>query len=353
MRKKLISLATASLLTIALAVPAWAHDGWSQTNTPIVGSGEVSYVELLFGNHSNEHSSYRIDGNWNMDNSKVYVMTPAGKKMDISNTAFFTGEVKEVTNPKTNNYYVASFSSSTPGAYVITVEGDSIFKHGDVASRTFRSAKSFVAVGDIPTLQRMQYLKGFNKQVSPDRAEFIPKFNPAAVTPNQTVPVQLLLKGKPMANTEVSLIRRSTSDAQHFKTDTNGVVSFLTGPADYYLLRAKPATDEKVAGQYDSTNYEATMTFTVQKGDNVLPVETSNALPRIFVNGKSIHAPGLGWVDGSVAVDSSFIQDNIKSNYIGTGTVGLRSAAEALGATVEYLAPVAGTRPSVYIYTSN
>jgi hypothetical protein len=140
LRKWFCSLGLALALTAA-AVPASAHDGWSQTNTPIVGMGEVSYVELLLGNHSNHHASYRIEGKWSTQTSKVYVTTPSGQKADISDTLFYTGEEKETEDPGKNNYYVASFSSSKPGAYIISAEGDSVFKNGDNASRTLRSAK--------------------------------------------------------------------------------------------------------------------------------------------------------------------------------------------------------------------
>ncbi|WP_199624146.1 DUF4198 domain-containing protein [Paenibacillus alkalitolerans] len=350
MRKTFLSIIVSAFL-LMFAVPAWAHDGWSQTNAPIAPAGEVTYVELMLGNHSNHHASYRIDGKWSPETTKVYVMTPAGKKADITGTLFYTGEVTETDSPEMNNYYVASFSSSTPGAYIVSVEGDSIFKHGDVASRTLRSAKSFVAVADIPVMQRVSNLKGFSKPASSDRAEWIPQFNPAAVKPNQTVSVQLLLKGKPLADTEAALIRRSTSDSQSLKTDANGVVTFAAGPADYYLLRAKPATDEKEEGKYDKTNYEATMTFIVQNGSVSLKAETVNPLPVVHVGGKEVEANGLALSGGTLLADAEFIRSHVNPNYEGSGSVGVRQAAEQSGFAVEYFPAVGGQRPAVYIYT--
>jgi uncharacterized GH25 family protein len=351
MRKKASFLA-AMALTLTMAMPALAHDGWSQTNTPIIAPGEVSYVELLFGNHSNHHASYRIEGRWSTDSTKVYVTSPNGTKTDISSTLFYTGEEKEVTEPGKNNYFVASFSSSSLGAYIVSVEGDSIFKHGEVASRTLRSAKSFVAVSDIPTVERVKLLKGFSKPVSPDRAELIPLFNPVAVTPGHEVAVQLQLKGKPLANAEITVIRRSTSDSQIIKTDANGKATFKTGPADYYLLRAKPTTDEKVTGQYDSTNYEATMTFTVQNGKHVFPQAARQSLPIVYVNGQPVDVKGLKIVNGKAMVPASFIQSALSAAYKGTGSVELRKTAEQLGASVEYLSPVGVLPPSVIIQTA-
>lgn len=134
-QKKGVSFVFAAFLTFAMAVPVFAHDGWSQTHSPIIAQGEVSYVDLLFGNHSNEHKSYRIAGQWSPDTSKIYVTTPAGKKIDITSTRYYTGEAAAETAPAVNNGFIASFSSSSPGAYIITAEGDSVFKSATTASR--------------------------------------------------------------------------------------------------------------------------------------------------------------------------------------------------------------------------
>lgn len=352
MKKKLASLAIASLLLVGSAVPAFAHDGWSQTNTPIIASGEVSYVDLMLGNHSNHHSSYRIAGTWSKDSTKVYVTTPAGKKAEITSTLFYTGEEKEDDNAGINNGYVAKFSASAPGAYIISAEGDSIFKNAEVSSRTLRSAKSFVAVSDLPLAQRVQSLKGFSAQVTPDRAELVPQFNPAAITPEQKVQVQLLLKGAPLADTDVSIIRRSSSEAQMVKTDAKGMVSFKTGPADYYLLRAKPATDEKKEGQYGSTNYEATMTFIVQNGSSFAVPGKANGTPTIYVNGKIAEAKGLQVQNGTTYVDAAFIRDHIQADFKKTGKVSLRSTVESHGGKVEVLNAVGEQRAAILIFTN-
>ncbi len=268
---KYIIMMVLTLFIILFSSTAVAHDGWSQTNTPIIEVGEVSFVELLFGNHSNDHASYRIDGTWNPDNTSIYVTAPNGEKINISDTLFYTGELQDTPDSRlgVNNYYISSFSSSLPGAYIISVEGDQVFAHGDVASRTLRSAKSFVAVSEVPTMSYVQIFEGFDQQVNQDRAELVPLFNPAAITPDEEVSVQFLMKGEPKANTEISVIRRSTSESQTFTTNNDGIINFKTGPADYYLLRAKPSSDESVEGEFDQTYYEATMTFQVQNGNGL------------------------------------------------------------------------------------
>ncbi|MCI3922744.1 DUF4198 domain-containing protein [Paenibacillus sp. TRM 82003] len=349
--KKVLSLLLASAASLSMALTASAHDGWSQVASPIVASGETSYVELLLGNHSNEHKSYRIDGNWNPDTTKAYVVTPTGKKADISGTMFYTGEVSDTDNPRLNNGYVASFSASSPGAYIVSVEGDSIFAHGGVASRTLRSAKSFAAIADVPLLQRVKDLRGFGQAVATDRAEWVPLFNPAATVPGQEVSAQLMMKGEPLAGIEAALIRRSTSDAETFVTDENGVVTFVTRSADSYLLRAKPATEEKVEGKYDSTNYEATMTFAVQNGKTTVAGSPASALPLVYVDGVEVSAKGLAFANGALAVDAEWLRSDVDADVAGADAVSLRAAVEAAGGIVEYFPAVGAVRSVVYVYT--
>jgi uncharacterized GH25 family protein len=345
-KKKFAAIALVALMTFGITATALAHDGWSQTNTPIIAQGEVSYVDLLFGNHANEHSSYRITGQWSKDTSKVYVTTPVGKKVDITSTMFYTGEAATETAPAVNNGYLATFSSSAPGAYIISVEADSIYK----TTRTLRNAKSFVAVSDIPTLERIKLLKGFSREINSDRAEWVPVFNPAAITPGEQVSVQLLLKGKPLVDTEATLIQRSNSKAQKLKTNAEGIISFKTGSADYYLLRAKPNTDEKKDGEYGATSYEATMTFTVQNGSVKLPYSKVQPVPYVYVNGKLATTPGLSIKAGSTFADAAFIKQYVDATYASDQPGALRTIVESLQGSIEYLPAVGDTRAAVLIY---
>lgn len=349
LRKSIAGAAIAAVLAIGATVPASAHDGWTQTNTPIAAPGQTTYVELMLGNHSNDHKSYRIAGQWSPDTTKVYVTTPAGVKADITGTRFYAGESATETEPAVNNYFVASFKSAVPGAYIVSAEGDSVFKHGETASRTLRSAKSFAAVADIPVAARVKALQGFARQVSPDRAELIPLFNPAAVHPGQEIAVQLLLKGEPLPDTGVDVIRRSTSEAVELVTDQDGIVKLEAGAADYYLVRAKPSAAEGKEGEYSVTNYEATMTFTVQNETPDLPGSPSNAAPLIYVNA-DLFLTGSKLVGGTTMVDASFVREHIDPEFKGEGMTSLRAAAEAAGLNVEYFPAAGANRAAVAVY---
>ncbi|QKS69777.1 DUF4198 domain-containing protein [Paenalkalicoccus suaedae] len=259
MRKR--SAALLSALLISMTTPALAHEGWTQTHTPIVESGENVYVELFFGNHTNDHASFRIEGTWNADDTDVTVHTPSDEEVDISDTIFYMGESTELGNA--NNYHVASFAAIDSGIYTITAERDSLFGE----KRTLRSAKSFAAIHDLPTFNGVLDLEGYENAVSPDRAEFIPMFNPTAVAADEEVEVQLVRQGEPVIGVDVSIVQRSTGEAQTAVTDEDGAARFTIGDADIYLVRATEELEEAGDG-YATLAYEATMTFAAQNALN-------------------------------------------------------------------------------------
>src|SRR6185436_2774462 len=52
-----------NLFTIAaafLAAPAFAHDTWVQTNTNVVRTGDAVHVDLMLGNHGNDHRDFKL-----------------------------------------------------------------------------------------------------------------------------------------------------------------------------------------------------------------------------------------------------------------------------------------------------
>ncbi|WP_232735865.1 DUF4198 domain-containing protein [Alteribacter populi] len=254
----MVTIPVVCLTLLFLATNVFAHNGWSQTNSPIVEKGQHSYVELLFGNHSDDHTSYRIDRKWDLNDSEVKVTSPSLEEQTITDSFFYLGEEKEVDAERlgVNNYYAGSFQAIEEGIYIISAEGD--FTYGDEEEPTLRSAKSFVAVSDCPQIANVRDYKGYDVHVTPERAEIVPFFNPAVMTPDQSVTAQVLLKGEPVADAEVAVIRRSDSSDLRLKTDENGKFTWETGEAEYYLIRVE------LEGNEDE--YEATMTYTVQEG---------------------------------------------------------------------------------------
>jgi uncharacterized GH25 family protein len=349
LKKSLLAVLTLVMIWTS-ATSVFAHDGWTQTSAPIVETGEVAFVDILMGNHSNEHRSYRIDGQFST-NSNVFVTTPAGQKVDITSTRFYTGE-PDSTN-KVNNGFIASFVAQSPGTYIVTAESDGTRTSSGVTTRTLRNAKSFVAAADLPVVARVKPLTGFSRVINSDRAELIPLFNPASLTAGQNVSVKLLLKGSPLADTEVSIVRRSiNTEVQTVKTNADGIASFSIGAADYYLFRSKPVTTEAEEGKYTGINYETTMSVRAQNAKTSF-VSSANLAPQMIVNGKIVSPKKITIAKGVTMVDSGFFKQHISRNHKNNGvtSLALRQTLESLNASVEFLAGINGYPPTIVIHT--
>lgn len=297
MLRRLTGLLAAAVLLARLSGAALAHDGWVQSYAPVVLTGEMAYVDLQFGNHSNEHGSYRIAGKWPVGHTQVFVTGPMGDRHDITATLFDTGEAVDTSPAGPKGFYTAAFAAGGAGIYVVSVQSDSLFTYPDgKTSRTLRSAKSFVAAANLPVPEQVSALQGFDRAVSEDRAELIPLRNPAALLQGAAVPVKLLVEGKPSANQEVTVVRRSTGDVERLKTDDTGQVQFTPVAADYYLLRAK--VDATAPGAANTTAHEATLTLIVQRGG----YETAAPAPAGGAGGAAGAKVPWGWAAAALAL---------------------------------------------------
>ncbi|MNG35127.1 hypothetical protein D3C84_1217940 [compost metagenome] len=69
------------------------------------------------------------------------------------------------------------------------------------------------------------------------------------------------------------------------------------------------------------------------------------------MNGKVVDAQGIAVKNGVTTVDAAFVREHLQADYKDTGSVGLRAAAEAVGAKVEVLGAVGELRSAILIYT--
>ncbi|MDQ0350769.1 putative GH25 family protein [Alkalibacillus filiformis] len=258
--KKFISINVAVVFILLLSITAFAHNGWIESNNPIVEQGQKAYVSLYLGNHSDQHTSYRIDRKWGIQDSKMVVKTPSNQEVNMTDEFYDMGEVSEVDDDRAglNNFYNGSFTAEEEGLYTVIAKGD--FKYGEQEEATVRTAKAFVGVSKNPTLRQMSELSDYDEPQVSKRAEIVPLFNPVTVQSGDYVTAQLMYDGEPVEDQEVAVIQRSTSKDLQLVTDLNGKIAWEVGEADYYLIRAE--------FELDGTEYEATMTFVVNEEFN-------------------------------------------------------------------------------------
>ncbi len=237
-----------------------AHDTWVQTNTNLIRSGDAVHIDLMLGNHGNEHRDFKLASKVSLEGCSLRVIAPGGKRYDLKDRLTDTGYT-----PK-EGFWTSRFVTSVPGLYVVEHAVDKLVNHGTPA-RSLKSAKTLFVVSK--SLDRVpQDNPGFDRAFG-HALEIVPVTNPVTpMGPGQKLTVKLLLKGQPLANSQVSFIPRSETLTEVFddrferKTDANGLASFAPKSGDYYLVVAHLKTDESGDG-YEATSYSATLTVFV------------------------------------------------------------------------------------------
>src|SRR3954464_4053199 len=105
---------TLSVLALALAaaVPALAHDTWLQTNTNLVRVGDAVHVDLMLGNHGNDHRDFKLAAKPDPEAGPLTVVGPDGKAIDLKPNLADLGYA-----PK-EGFHSAKFTTARPGLYV-------------------------------------------------------------------------------------------------------------------------------------------------------------------------------------------------------------------------------------------
>lgn len=250
------SLLASLVLSLALAAVATAHDTWLQLNTNLVRVGDVVHVDLLLGNHGNEHRDFKITGKATVDEKvTLAVVDPDGVSRDLKPTLTDNGYA-----PK-EGFWSTRVSTDKPGLYTIVQTSDAVVTYAPL--RSIKSAKSFFVATksmDKPPVDN----KGFDRAFG-HALELVPQTNPVTpMGPGTALTVRLLYKGKPLPDATVSFIPRGETLSEKFdtryerKTDSNGDATFEPKEGNQYLVVAHHADDGKGDG-YDGTKYSATI----------------------------------------------------------------------------------------------
>ena len=246
---------------LAVAGPARAHDTWVQTNTNLIRTGDAVHVDLMLGNHGNDHRDFKLASKPDLDKATLTVTDPDGKSYDLILKLADLGYA-----PK-EGFHSAKFAAAKAGLYVVAHTQDKVVNHGKPV-RSVRSAKAYFLVS--PSLDKVaRDVPGFDKPLG-HALEIVPEANPVApMGPDVPIKVRVLFHGKPLAGSRVSFIPRGETLAEGFDkthdrtTDELGRAAFTPKTGNYYLVvvhHTEPATGTT---EYDSVVYSATLTVFV------------------------------------------------------------------------------------------
>lgn len=243
---------TVSLSTMIV----YGHDTWVQTNTNIVRVGDAVHIDLMLGNHGNNHRDFKLASKVAAKDCSLVVMAPDEKEYDLRDRLVDTGYTP------TEGFWSARFVATEPGVYTAVHTCDTVMSYAPV--RVVRSAKAYFVI--TPRLDRLpQKLPGFDKALG-HALEIVPVSNPVApMGPGIPLSVKLLFRGKPLANSTIAFIPRGETlttpvdDRYERKTDEKGLATFIPTGGNYYLVVAHhEGANEKGEG-YERTKYSATM----------------------------------------------------------------------------------------------
>ena len=230
-------LSTLAVALVAAAGFAPAHDTWVQTNTNLVRTGDAVHIDLMLGNHGNDHRDFKLASKLSPDMIQSFeVIAPDGKKYDLKRDMTDLGYA-----PK-EGFHSAKFVAAKPGLYVAAQTLDKVLNHG-------KPVRGYKPLGH--------------------KIELVPEVNPVVpMGPGTPIKVKLLFEGKPLDGVKVSFIPRGVTlkegtDADYERTtDKNGKAAFTPKTGTYYLVVAHYPREEKGDG-YESAHYTATLTVFV------------------------------------------------------------------------------------------
>lgn len=261
MYRSLPAIVFLAITSLICALPAAAHDTWVQTNTNVVRVGDAVHIDLLLGNHGNDHRDFKMASKIDPEDCVLRLIMPDGRKFDLKDRLADLGYA-----PK-EGYWSAKFVGAQSGLYLVEHTLDRVVNHGRPV-RSIKSAKTCFVLS--PTLDRVsENNPGFDRILG-HSLELVPESNPVTpMGPEQPITVRLYYKGKPLADERVSFIPRGEELKEGFdkryerKTDSQGLASFTPKTGNYYLVVAHVSAPEEKALEYDRTHDSATLTVFV------------------------------------------------------------------------------------------
>ena len=254
-----ISSLILALYAIAISA-ASAHDTWVQTNTNVIRAGDSAHVDLMLGNHGNDHRDFKLASKTSLANASLKIHGPDKKTFDVRDRLADVGYT-----PK-EGFWTTKFAATEPGLYLVDHTVDAIVNHG-TPTRSVKSGKTFFVV--TKSMDKIPHEHPGYDQMLGHLLEIVADANTVTpMGPDVPIRVKVLFKGQPLKEARVSFIPRGVTLTEGFdstyerKSNENGRCFFTPKEGNYYLVVVHHATDEKGEG-YDSTKYSATLTVFV------------------------------------------------------------------------------------------
>jgi uncharacterized GH25 family protein len=254
----------ALLLLLLPGSSLWAHDTWVEAGPLLVRHGEYVYVNLMLGNHGNEHRDFRLASKITLAPCTLQVIGPDAQAIDLKPSLIDMGSAAK------EGYWAARYQPTAPGMYEVVHTLDTL--HGTI--RAIKSAKTYLLVESggaqaaAPTTQPAPHGHGLELMLATPLNE---------LAAGRELKLQVLRSGKPLADARVSFVPRGVAlsagfdDSHERISDAQGVAEYIPANGNVYLAVVHFVAEDETGEDYTKTHYSAAM---------VLPIPNQPAAAR-------------------------------------------------------------------------
>jgi uncharacterized GH25 family protein len=235
------------------------HDTWVQSGSLFARTNDVVYVDLMLGNHGNNHRDFKLASKITLDKCTLAVKCPNGTSLDLKPSVVDFGSA-----PK-EGYWSARFDSQEPGVYEVLHTLDTL--HGKF--RAVKTAKTYLIVADWANSAGKSDFRNptpVNKDL-----EIVLDTPVDELAAKREIACTILKHGKPRPGVRVSFIPRGAQLAEEMDTkfervsNENGRIAYTPDEGNLILIVAHDVAEDESGEGYEKTHYGATLVLPVPK----------------------------------------------------------------------------------------
>ncbi|MFO0939693.1 MAG: DUF4198 domain-containing protein [Pirellulales bacterium] len=249
-------------LTLLCCSPSKGHDTWIEAGPLVQQLGEYTYVNLMLGNHGNEHRDFKLASKITLTHCTLTCTTPSATVLDLKPRIIDMGSAAK------EGYWAARCDLMEPGVHEFLHTLNAL--HGTV--KAVKSAKTYVIAEGASS--------------SPAATQFQPKVlglglelqllsNLNQVAAGSPLKIQVLRSGKPLADARVTFVPRGVVlaegvDSKYEKmSDSKGIVSFTPDQGNVVLAIVHHVDESEKGEGFERTHYGAAMVLPVRNKPSV------------------------------------------------------------------------------------
>lgn len=233
-----------------------AHDTWIEPESGSVPTGEYCYIDLMLGNHGNNHRDFKLASKITLTHCTLEAFDPSGNRTDLKPALIDMGSADK------EGYWTARFDFEQQGWHRFVHTLDTLHR----TTRAIKSAKTFVLATGSERATRQSTPVDKCDELG---LELVLKTDPNRIAAEQPMQLQVTRSGKPLSAARVAFIPRGKTLHGDFDkayeriSDADGIVQFTPREGNVVLAIVHHLEPEESGEVYDKTHYSAAIVIRV------------------------------------------------------------------------------------------